>query len=357
MRRGLPAYRGWAATLEPEGEEHFVGYEESPDEDPRFMRRETAEGVEARLREIVDRGGGRVRAQGGTPPMWEKDATTLRGWSPTGCFLNTVHGLVAIFGVTFLIQGVSGDMHWSGILLGVACLALLRPLQVLDHRLAVQYLKWKQARRDALAEEIARGHSYSAPFLYLRPFDTTGRLRTFVDRADPAALLKYGQELNNHRPTTDFERLLSNAVDPVGELIGLGRPGEHLGAGRLAVPDTEWQRRVRELAKRADCIFVLPGESLSTLWELRYLVQRELLSRTILIMLPEAHGFDAGEHWNRARAAILRKLRIRLPEYSPDGAFIMLDRKRRVERVAAIPRPLDESTIRAVLFDLGKYAS
>ncbi len=185
---------------------------------------------------------------------------------------------------------------------------------------------WVQRRRNRFAhlldEQVRRGEYQGGFSLYLRPFASTGRVRL----PNPRRISGVSFLATFFEPRhLELERVLSDALAMQGPLIALGKPGEHLGAGRLPADEKEWQQIVARLASAARAILVLPSHHPGTLWEISWLKQNGLFSRCVFLMPP---GYALGpesspELWRQAAAALAR-IGILLPAHSPAGALFTL---------------------------------
>jgi hypothetical protein len=177
----------------------------------------------------------------------------------------------------------------------------------------------RQQNRDRMAGEILDriGRGESPRFsLYLRTFGVTGELPTGQQPLETVSPLLHG-------PILDFETLLAEAVEPVAPLVGLGQPGEHLGAGRIRTDDTAWQDFVLRLATRAELILVIPSGRPGTAWELKTLAGGDLWKKSVYLMPPGLAG-TYPETWNADRARLAAD-GVSIPEYSPWGMAFALD--------------------------------
>jgi hypothetical protein len=66
-------------------------------------------------------------------------------------------------------------------------------------------------------------------------------------------------------------------------LVGLGRPGEAIGAGRYMTDDVDWQSVFEPLASAASGIIVVPSLTSGTRWEIEWIVQNKMLNKTLFI--------------------------------------------------------------------------
>jgi hypothetical protein len=67
-------------------------------------------------------------------------------------------------------------------------------------------------------------------------------------------------------------------------IIGLGRPGEAIGAGRILTSEEEWKTIAARMIDQAMYIICIPSSHAGTLWEIDRIVECGLLSKTFFIM-------------------------------------------------------------------------
>lgn len=202
----------------------------------------------------------------------------------------------------------------------------------------------QQAKRDryatALFSRLVRQRSVEEDIasyaLYLRPFSTTGRLIVANPKRRWLPILP---SYFAHEETLEFETLLSDALTPDLPLIALGRPGEHIGAGRLAVPDEEWREVFQRLIRNAKWILMIPSDEGETRWEVEQLVTQGYLSKTLFVMPPmlRSRQPDVAEYWERVRSG-LQTLSIQLPRYIRAGQLFRLGRAGNYYRGRYLPR-------------------
>lgn len=190
----------------------------------------------------------------------------------------------------------------------------------------------EQARRDKRASALFSSliesqptEDHVVPFaLYLRPFATTGRLIVTNPKRRWLPILPSYFE---HEETLEFETLLSEALAPDLPLIALGKPGEHVGAGRLAVRDEDWRKVFLQLIGSARWILMIPNDEGETRWEVEQLVTQGYLHKTLFIMPPKLRSkeLDVTEYWQKAVSG-LESLSIQLPQYNAAGQLFRLGR-------------------------------
>ena len=69
-------------------------------------------------------------------------------------------------------------------------------------------------------------------------------------------------------------------------VVGLGRPGEALGVGRILTNEEDWRAAAIKLINRAMYIFCIPSSRAGTLWEIDYILEHHLSGKAIFIMPP-----------------------------------------------------------------------
>lgn len=197
-----------------------------------------------------------------------------------------------------------------------------RPVHSVLNRLDLTLV---QNRRDQKAAEIFDS-GLAVPFaLYLRPFKTTDRLNL------SGLSTKWGG--------VDLESLIANACRPWGLLLGLGRKGDAVGAGKLCCSDDDWKEMFFQLSEAAIAIIVVPGVSGGTFFEIESIISRGFLGKTTFLMPPATelqlserstlalttgHDFterDYAKNWEDVRAC-LQAMGIWLPPYDQCGSLI-----------------------------------
>jgi hypothetical protein len=222
------------------------------------------------------------------------------------------------------------------VIAGSVFLLLGRILTVLAQRSA-------QRRRDSRAAALVRGlldedgSRQRTPYvLYLRPFSTTGRLA--VSNPKPR-WLPLVPSYFAREATLEFETVLAEALEPDLSLVALGRPGEHVGAGRIAVSDDRWRHVFARLVKDARWIVLIPSDHGETRWEVRELVGHDYLRKTIFLMPPTLRpgGIDVAAEWTDARAGLVAD-GVQLPPYTGAGQLFRLGSQGRWCRSRYLPR-------------------
>ncbi len=198
-----------------------------------------------------------------------------------------------------------------------------------------------------LSRRLAAGKSVDPFSLYLRPFVSTGLLRTRPrtrNYATPSGLWQNAD--------TELETLLADCLSDSAPLYALGKPGEHVGAGRLLLDESRWQEAVKRLSAAAPLIFVVPSHLVGTKWEIELIKDKQYFSKTIFIM-PYAvedvtRKLDVPGEWQKTREA-MNPLGLTLPEFSKDGMFFTLDKEGRIVNSCPIGRGGKQSEYRSRL--------
>lgn len=201
-----------------------------------------------------------------------------------------------------------------------------------------------QRRRDLEAAEIwarlCEDPSGARPFcLYLRPFASTDEIAG-EDAVATQMAFGRGPQMAVARGRTELEAEIEHALRPIGPLIALGQPLEHIGAGRIAVTDADWRNAIRLLIETASLIVLLPSSRAGTLWEVETLLQSDALSKTIVIDPPnplaetdDDTDYDHAAEWEDVRAAFAAAGR-RLPEDDPNGLLAAFEDESDTPRTA-----------------------
>lgn len=221
-------------------------------------------------------------------------------------------------------------------------------------KLAAIELKDAQSKRDQFAalvlEKLDNGSPVEDYCLYLRPFNITGIVRAFekghleksqlgmhptdVQSEDleefvaerPVAMRKLnvvGDEGLPDEINSDFEAVLERGLRRKGRLVGLGVPGEAVGAGRILTSEQTWRDRVIKLGGNARCFVVLPAPNPGTEWEIKWLKETRLFSGCLFVMPGAQPGFDGAAYWASTRQALRNT--VKLPRFFGLPAIFCFD--------------------------------
>ena len=183
----------------------------------------------------------------------------------------------------------------------------------LEYILRRRRLRLVQKDRDRIAGEISNllnADDYKKKDLpldfglYLRAFMTTDKL---------------------HIKGFDLETMLAYSIAPTLPLLALGKPGEHLGSGRIQTTDEHWREEILQLMDAARLILIIPSHRGGTLWEISTLRERSYFEKTIFIMPPELefHGGKYSSDWQKTITAA-QEVGVEFPHHIPAGAFFRL---------------------------------
>lgn len=223
-------------------------------------------------------------------------------------------------GIVILDQlGPGYRAYW--ILAVAVCLLLLVSVR-LRRRILVGRQQVNEAGARRLLDELRTAEALENKryFVYLRAFETTGHLK-------PPFFFSLFVLQRLH--ANELESFLALALAKEGALLGLGLPGENMGAARIRVEDADWKTAIEKLLTHAAGVLLLPSAHEGTKWEIEYLQKQGLLQKTVFIMPPRAHQFDWRARWQQAAEA-LQALRITLPEYCERGLLFTTDASGRV---------------------------
>ena len=200
------------------------------------------------------------------------------------------------------------------------------------HRQDAQHKRDMRAQQLLEAAQIKKVPDFS---LFLRAFETTGRM----PRQEELPLSPGFDPRMDEDRTTDFERVLAEAVENGLPLVALGTPGEQIGAGRIMTSEDRWKEDVALLATGALVIFLFPSTRPGTLWETGWLIQHAMIKKAIFVMPPMrkksiffksgGQTYDWRSIWPEL-ASSMRNRGIEFPEYDDKGQLFALGNDFRV---------------------------
>lgn len=180
-----------------------------------------------------------------------------------------------------------------------------------------------QRARDIFANEvfaaIRRGEKPKPFSLYLRPFASTN------------VISATGGFIGFVAERVELEGQVERATRPIGGLVALGAPLEHIGAGRIQVPDTEWRAAIDLLLKHARLIVMLPSSRQGTLEEISMILGSDLVTRTVLIDPPNlgsSKHYDHAREWAKLQQ-VFSKAQFELPAEERRGALLYYGSRRK----------------------------
>ena len=201
---------------------------------------------------------------------------------------------------------------WQGLLVSslvyVALAALLRQA-LQEGELNLQ--QHGQERLRHLIEDISAGREVDSFVLYIRNSIMNGFLLGRDSRFFPTFTSV------RRRP---FEEVLARDLRPLGDMIGLGMPGEARGAWRLETSNEDWRETAAALIPEAPSVLVVPSLAQGVLWEIDWIIANECLSKCVFVLPPN----EDQDLWQSARTAY-RDIGIILPCYSPGGLFFGIE--------------------------------
>jgi hypothetical protein len=183
----------------------------------------------------------------------------------------------------------------------------------------------------ALYKDIVADHCKTFS-VYLRPFYVTDRLfesRSETPLTSLSALLK--------DPYYRLEIQLKKAMRSIGPVVGLGKPGEALGIGRILVNEEDWRAAATKLIDRATYVICIPSSRAGTLWEPDYILEHNFLRKTIFIMpsIPprktSRNESDLAGDWAKL-AVETGKRGIPIPEYENKNILFCVKSKTSIEK-------------------------
>ncbi len=219
--------------------------------------------------------------------------------------------------------------------------------------LQFRYKDSVQRHRDWEANQIVANPADHPFSLFLRPFFITNRLQIKNAQYVTAPVMP-----QSHQPRTiDFEELVQRALGEDVRLIGLGLPGEAIGAGRAKVSEADWRQHVERLIVHAQEIFVIPGERPGVLEELKLIRERGALRKTVFLMPPRPKDSAVADYFRSAwerMIAVVADAELEMPTYRESGmVFTMNDAGKLIASANVSEGGLGRSlqTVRNVLID------
>lgn len=244
-----------------------------------------------------------------------------------------ISATLALCAVAFLlfVLSLGSSSNWVGMgALGVLFVTPLASKKLWTYLRKREHIR-VQRKRDERAQALGGAISSGAPphkyCLYLRPFTVTGKVPICVLDSTMQAKTPKGKPLppTQDQRFLDFETLLAMALDSYAPLIGLGHPGEQVGAGRIQTADENWQTEFLRLASAAHLILLIPSSRKGTAWELNTVLEDPtLLSKTVFIIPPDSgtsaiygdtlRSFEANAGTDILRLASCGNTRINIPK-------------------------------------------
>ncbi|MEJ2455842.1 MAG: hypothetical protein P8103_17030 [Candidatus Thiodiazotropha sp.] len=212
-----------------------------------------------------------------TVPHWNKPAF----WSTVGIAFMLAAlpvSLAVSTGAILVIEAFWPDSMPTGALAWSVFLATGSPLLVFGTRFLnrARQLRAGVGTTDALNDT-------RAPVLYLRTFSDDAKL------ADAPELARINPLVVSTR-----EENLVEALQGIGPVIAVGRPGESLpplGAERIYIDDNAWQQKVIDLMQNAGLVVLMLGKGGGLWWEIEQALRR--LPPQRLLFYGEAKAFPA----------------------------------------------------------------
>jgi TM2 domain-containing membrane protein YozV len=208
---------------------------------------------------------------------------------------------------------------------------------------------WRHSQRHAAPSAAeAMAADPRPPVLYLRSFGDDGAVWHDAERG---RLARWWSEL---LAVATPEQETAAALDAVGPVVAIGKPGEplpELGAARLYVDHEAWQTEVLALMDRAALVVLRIGSSPGVLWELEQALSRLPRERVVFAVIGDAPmagevaarlAPELGPAWQEAlpappaRPALLRRLLRWRPSARRIGALVCFPQG--VARVIAVRR-------------------
>lgn len=206
---------------------------------------------------------------------------------------------------------------WNYLELILSVIALVIILLVGVPRCVGELRRLRKSEKDAgIAKKIIERNDHSgepipearAFCLYLRPFVVDDTIHSLHPKSvkrneeehlkkywaftwwrlaipiDPSIIPAVGSMFDPPRPDLAFETSLWRAFERRGLLtIALGLPGEFEGLPRGRISAETWRRKVSRLLDEARVVVCIPSGSEGMLWEIREILNRRYIEKTIFV--------------------------------------------------------------------------
>lgn len=243
--------------------------------------------------------------------------------------------------------------EWADVFLAIGLLIVI-PL----FRLAVKLMRagWKY---DALSADELRAQDPRRPVVYLRSFRDDGRL-SVISGAGWRRFLTWVRSLVYWYNVTTPEQALVDALNSVGPVVAIGKPGEplpELGAARMYVDDSAWRTTVDELMRGAALVVIQSSDTPNLLWEVEHAIEVASPLRVVIASFGDDPHIAAFNAWFGAKYGCPQPVE---PETSHRTPMLgLLDRRAREAAIGKIiyfdpdrvPRE-EPMYMRVSLFDL-----
>jgi len=124
---------------------------------------------------------------------------------------------------------------------------------------------------------------------------------------------------------------LTKALSKIGPVAVLGEmkfsnKGDIARASEISSTDKDWKCKIDKLAKGANLIILVPSSSKGVVWEIKYLLENNMLEKTLVFMPnPLVNNFESNEmalleYWGNL-AKELKQHGLYLPDYEGAGCF------------------------------------
>jgi hypothetical protein len=236
----------------------------------------------------------------------------------------------------FLLGSISMLLFRYGSVMGmslgdlpIGIYAIFIAMAALGIRIMTQGKKLRTKDAETILEEGER-----PIFLYLRSFA--------LDEQDAKQEITLPGGLS--APINPWETGLSAAFGKVGDMVGIGRPGEKLattGAARLYVTDDEWQDKVLELVEKSDLVVWTYGATEGLRWEITRLVSSIPPEKLVLAMpFWNLKMSKREEIWEEARERFSAVFPKPLPDGVGNSLFVAFDENWTPSWVETVPPSL-----------------
>ena len=178
--------------------------------------------------------------------------------------------------------------------------------------------------------------------LYLRPFYTAGKLLE--------TSISYPIESIAEKQYIEFETLFAEALEPFSPLVALGKVSRQIGAGIVECDESDWQEKFKLLALGANFIFIFPSYQPGILWEIKWILDNELIEKCFFIMPRNSNNSKI--NWSVEWTNIsnnLKRIDLHMPKYQPNGMIFKIGRDGKLKRSQLFPKFINVEIIHKIL--------
>lgn len=245
-------------------------------------------------------------------------------------YMNGDYGIVAVFIFAIIISMFGLFTKWSA----------------KNHQLTLQKVRDSFPLKELELLQYYQKNAIELPGrdfrLFLRPFITIQKIKVNNPEFPHNFLLQlfHHSESEPQPAHLNFEFILARLLEIASnsKIYALGGALKEPSPGRVFMPDEHWKENFELFANTAYSIIVIPGYTLSTIWEIEWLKANFMLGKTIFIMPGHINideSFNVKQYWTKTTKS-LNKIGLELPEYKYEGLIFKLNANGNIIRRAPL---------------------